>query len=48
MKWVEVKMRELGVLSHPDYKVALKHAYRATCRSVSIDLQNASSSALRR
>jgi ubiquitin-like domain-containing CTD phosphatase 1 len=21
MKWVEVKMRELGVLSHPDYKV---------------------------
>ena len=21
MKWVEVKMKELGVLSHPDYKV---------------------------
>lgn len=22
MQWVELKMRELGVLSHPDYKIA--------------------------
>ena len=21
MKWIEVKMRELGVLGHPDYKI---------------------------
>ena len=29
MKWVEVKMRELGVTTHPDYKVAFMLDHRA-------------------
>ena len=35
MKWVEVKMRELGVLSHADYKLTcmLDHAAMVTVRT---------------
>ena len=29
MKWVEVKMRELGVTTHPDYKVSFMLDHRA-------------------
>lgn len=37
MKWVEVKMKELGVLSHPDYKVTalIDHMAMITVQSES-------------
>ncbi len=42
MKWVEVKMRELGVTTHPDYKITfmLDHRAMVTVRTERYGEQN--------
>jgi ubiquitin-like domain-containing CTD phosphatase 1 len=36
MKWIEVKMRELGVLGHADYKITALVDHRCVCAAVEL------------